>query len=90
MNLNKLYNNYSSNLLSNYENKLQANSQFINDALLLPHTTCDSRNQTSNPKSKPQQNSHYHTASIPPNNSDDSEVEIGIPYLKMNSQIPET
>ena len=90
MNLNKLYNDYSSNLPSDHENELQANSRFTNDASLPPYTTHDGRDQTSNSKSKPQQNSHCYTASVPPDNSDDSEVEIGTPCPKMNSQIPET
>ena len=89
MNLNELYNDYSGNLPSDYENELQANSWFTDDALSPPHTTCNGRDQTSNPKSKPQQNSHCYTASVPPDNSNDSEVEIGMPCPKMNSQIPE-
>src|SRR5437773_5150409 len=88
-NLNELYDNYSGDLPSDHENELQANSRFTDDTSSPPHTTRDGRDQTSNSKSKPQQNSHYHTASVPPDNSDDSEVEIGMPCPKMNSQIPE-
>src|SRR5436190_11362911 len=57
-NLNELYNDYSGNLPSDHKNELQANSWFTDDASSPPHTTRDGRNQTSNPKNKPQQNLH--------------------------------